>query len=523
MSRPNVVVIIADQLKADLLGCYGHGGPRTPAIDSLAERGTRFDEATVANPTCMPNRASMLTGRWPSTHGTRTNGIPLDEDARTFATQAREAGYHTAAVGKLHLQTMGFPFEGEQLREIEARDPWLLDPEVPDAAPRARSAVFDRCELPDDADRVRPAGPYYGFETVDLAIGHGDAVSGDYLKWAGEHGVDPLSLRGRGHASQAYEGWEQVYRTAVPAEVHSSAFVADRACARMRALAGKDAPFLLVASFPDPHHPYAVPEGYADRYAPDEIELPSTFAAEHVGAPPHLAETWRRRGTPDDDWTVTWSPTEEQMRHAAAAEFGLVELLDDSVGVILDEIQRLGIADSTVVVFTADHGDFFGDHGLLLKHFAHYRAVTRVPLILALPGRDADVSSALVSTPDIAATILELTGAVPFRGIQGRSLLPVLDGAPGRDAVLVEEDLPFGTAGLPGPVRMRTLLTRHARLTRYIGTDLTELYDHEKDPLELRNVADDPCASGLRATMVERMLEEVALLDDEGVRLTSAA
>ena len=547
--QPSFVVVCVDQLKADLLGCYGHPQVRTPNIDALAAEAHVFDEATVANPTCMPNRSSMLTGRWPSVHGTRCNGIPLDPDARTAPGQLRDAGYRTVAIGKMHLQTMGWPFEGEQRAQIEATDPLLVDPEASDAAPRSWPEGWERVErrnrfdgsggAPVSSPSQAPAD-YYGFEHVELVIGHGDATTGDYRRWAIERGTDPVAVGGADHATSRFDAWEQVYTTGVPAEHHSTAFVADRTEAHLRDFAASGEPFLLFASFPDPHHPYAVPAGYDDRYEADDIELPATFDDPLERAPEHLRRMADHRGSPDEDWTMSWAPTEAQFRHAAVAEYGLIELLDEAIGRILAAIEANGLAERTVVIFTADHGDFFGDHGLLLKHLCHYRAVTRVPLVVRLPdalggaGAGATRHDELVATPDLAATLLDLAGAAPYRGIQGASLVPLLldDPAParpgvrrqrGRDAVLVEEDQPFGVAGLPAPVRMRTLITREARLTRYVGTDITELYDLRRDPEERHNVAGLPEAAELEARMTARLADELALLAETGRAPTAAA
>ena len=103
-TRPNFVLFITDQQRADFLGCYGHPVLRTPHIDSIAARGTAFDRFHVASPVCMPNRASLMTGRMPSVHGVRSNGIPLSINAVTFVDLLRDAGYATALIGKSHLQ-----------------------------------------------------------------------------------------------------------------------------------------------------------------------------------------------------------------------------------------------------------------------------------------------------------------------------------------------------------------------------------------------------------------------------------
>jgi arylsulfatase A-like enzyme len=161
----------------------------------------------------------------------------------------------------------------------------------------------------------------------------------------------------------------------------------------------------------------------------------------------------------------------------------------------------------------------------MLKHFVHYRAVTNVPLLLHVPGTSPCRTGALVSSADLAPTLLELTGATAYRGIQGRSLVPLLHGAAEghREALLVEEEQPFGLDGLPGPVRMRTIITAEGRLTKYFGTGMAELYDHRTDPGELLNRAGDPAFAGLELRLLRAMLDEMAAVADEGTAPTAAA
>jgi arylsulfatase A-like enzyme len=172
------------------------------------------------------------------------------------------------------------------------------------------------------------------------------------------------------------------------------------------------------------------------------------------------------------------------------------------------------------VVFTSDHGDFMGDHGLMLKSALHYQSLVRVPFIWAEPGTHGGAAaagaSALASTVDIPATILARAGLAPFYGMQGRSLLPVLAGASaaGRDAVLVEEDGHAPTFGLKVPVRARTVITETHRLTTYDQPGWTELYDLARDPDELHNLIDDPEYAPVRATMFETLARELMLADD---------
>jgi arylsulfatase A-like enzyme len=530
MAGPCFVVFVADQLRADHLGCYGSPVPATPAIDALARRSVLFERAYVASPICMPNRATIATGRWPSAHGTRTNGITLDWDAATFMGALRGAGWATAAVGKLHFQTMGWPFEPEQQEEMERSAPLLVDPSVPDAAPRERPAGWDRCE---DAARHR-AGfvalppDYYGFEAVDLVVGHGDRATGHYTHWARERGLDPDAVSGWARAGRRSHAWDQVYRSEVPAELYPTAYVTERAIARLERFARDERPFLLFCSYPDPHHPFSPPAGYWERFAPADMPLPTTFSDPHAGSPPHVRAIAAARGRPAADPTMTWAPTEAQLREALAAEAGMLAMVDDSVGAILGALERLGLDGRTTVAFTSDHGDLFGDHGLMLKHFVHYDGVLRVPLLLHVPALDGAGGrrhGGLASSADLPATILDLAGVPGHRGLQGRSLRPLLSGRgePVRRRVLVEEDQPFGAPGLPGPVRMRTVITDDARLTVYGDQPFGELYDRAADPGELVNRYDDPAAAGLRARMYEELAAALMDVAETGVAPVAGA
>jgi arylsulfatase A-like enzyme len=521
---PCFLVFLADQLRSDHLGCYGAQVAATPNIDSLAARSAVFERVYVASPICMPNRATIATGRWPSAHGTRMNGITLDWDARTFMRALRESGWSTAAVGKLHFQTMGWPFEPDQHREIALRAPLLVDPSARDAAPRERPAGWDEYELAarHRAEWVDLPPDYYGFDEVDLVVGHGDDATGHYTHWARERGVDPELLNGWRRARVRSRDWNQVYRTEVPAERYPSSYVTERAIAQLERLAGEGRPFLLLCSYPDPHHPFSPPAGYWERFDPADMPLPPTFEDLHTASPAHVQAMVSRRGTPATDPTLTWAPTASQVREALAAEAGMLAMLDEGVGAVTEALGRLGLADRTIVAFTSDHGDLFGDHGLMLKHFVHYDGVLRVPLILQLPQGDGVGGrrhGGLVSSADIPATLLDLAGVSGYRGIQGRSLWPVLAGQADRvrERVLIEEDQPFGVPGLTGPVRMRTLVTDEARLTVYGQEPFGELYDRCEDPSELVNRYDDPAAAALRTVMYEELAAEMMELAETGI------
>ncbi|MGF9662395.1 sulfatase-like hydrolase/transferase [Arthrobacter crystallopoietes] len=527
VKRPNVLVFIADQLRADHLGFAGNTVVRTPNLDRLAAGSMVFTEATVTNPTCMPNRASLLTGRWPSAHGTRCNGITMDPDAGNMVKALSCGGYLTTAVGKLHHQNMGWDFEPVQRAEIQATNPLLLDPQAADARTRLRPAGWDKWEdsqahnerfipLPED---------YYGYRHVDLVIGHGDRPGGHYVHWARERGLDPLAVGGAANATRRLDSWDQVYQSAIPAELHPSSYVGERAVEHLAEFASAEDPFFMFVSFPDPHHPFSPPDGYADLYSPDEVQMPIGFWQDHAKSPPHIQHMFEHRGEPNEDPTMTFAADETQFRQALAAQYGLITLMDEQIGRILAALEENRLAEDTIIIFTSDHGDLFGDHGLMLKHFSHYRAVTNVPLTIKVPGKPAGTSDALVSTADLAPTLLELTGTRHYRGIQGVSLVPLLEGeeASVRDALIIEEDQPFGLPGLPGSVRTRSVLTKGGRLTRYFGTDISELYDHVTDREELNNVTGEPKFKELQDALTAAMLEGMAALADQGIAPTASA
>ncbi len=510
----NIVVIIADQLRRDHLGFAGVVPVRTPHLDALATNGHVFHRAHAANPVCMPNRATIMTGRWPSAHGLRTNGIPLDPDSETFARALRRLDWRTTAVGKLHFQPMGYEYEDYQLDEIRAAMPLLWDAAV--AGEFGEGFVswedFDRHAAGD----VTMPPDYYGFDDVALVSGHGDRVAGSYVQWARERGYDPMAQAGRRRALSSFEGWNHVYESATPAALHPTTFIAEEASKRIEEFAATSEPFLVFVSFPDPHHPFAPPAEYFHRHDPADMPVPESFFDDHADSPEYIREIISRRGTPDTDPMMLWSPTEEQFRHALAAELGSIEFIDDSIGRILETIDRLGIADDTVIVFTSDHGDVFGDHGLILKHFSHYRGVLEVPLIISGGGVGSGNHDELVSSADIAPTLLDLAQASAMSRSQGRSLRPLMEGStqPWRQALLVEEDQPFGIESLAGPVRIRTVVGSDFRMTRIADAECLELYDHAADPGEQRNVAHSPEAAALLARATSIMVEELMRVTD---------
>lgn len=511
--RPNFLFIITDQHRADHLGCYGNPVVRTPHIDALAEGGRRWSRFYVANPICMPNRASIMTGRMPSLHGARHNGIALSRDHTTFVELLRDAGYRTGLIGKSHLQSFtGLP----ATNRFEAQDGRTMPSEgLRDAQKRNRHSADYDLEIAPKWDRPladRLEGDFYGFDHVELAADHGDHASGDYLLWARGQRPDFDDLVGPQNALPDDRiDAPQAWRTAVPEELYSTNWVADRATDFLSAQADAEAPFFLQMSFPDPHHPFTPPGHYWTMYDPDQIELSASFGAGDL-PPIRAMRAALADGSDPRDNQNPFAVTEAEARAIIALTYGQITMIDDAIGRVMAHLQTLGLAENTVVIFTTDHGDYMGDHGLMLKLLLHYQGTVRVPFIWHDPARPETgaVDEGLAQSIDISATILARAGIQPFNGLQGRDLLS----SPPPRAVIVEEDSQRSMTGFQRPQRVRTVITDSYRMSLRQGESWNELYDLQADPDETVNLYDAPSAAGIQSEMTEIMLRRIIELQD---------
>ncbi|MDZ7685707.1 MAG: sulfatase-like hydrolase/transferase [Gammaproteobacteria bacterium] len=485
MASPNILFIITDQQRADHVGFAGNQVVQTPHLDAIAASSTQFDNAYVANSICTPNRCSIITGRMPSAHGAASNGISLDWHANTAVRRLKDAGYATGLVGKGHFQDWGDlppPFDNEHIPDLPLRTYRQPLPEDWHLYESRKTHRQRYVEFPDD---------YYGFSHVDMVVGHSDCCLGHYEHWLRARGFDPAELLGTmrpdSPAKAVYENWWQVRQPRLPEELYPSRYIADRSIAFLKQQ-NREQPFFLQVSFPDPHHPFTPPGKYWEMYDPAAMPLPPTYDDDHEHST-WLARAYARRSGNLDGVVQPFGPDEDQLRHALAAQYGMISLIDDCVGDIQTALTELGLADNTIIVFTSDHGDMFGDHHIILKGTMHYAGCVRVPLVINHPSIEPSRQDALVSSVDIAQTLLDLAGVEAYAGMHGASLAPIMQdsGASVRDALLIEDDYPADILRAGQPTRMRTIMTRQGRLTRYLGADMGELYDFEADPDERRN------------------------------------
>lgn len=480
----NVLFIITDQQRKDHLSCYGNQLLRTPNIDKIAEEGIKFNNYFCATPICMPNRASFFTGAFPSIHGTRSNGINLNPEMPTISEILRRQGYHTVSIGKCHFNYFGRP----SIRGVSS-----LENLVSWAHEDITSSNFPL--------------PFYGFNEVKLTIGHGDIMAGHYSEWLKEKGWDqhayllerPLAIN------------EYYYETEMSEEIYPTNYITNNTIEFLERHVKEDngnKPFFLHCSYPDPHQPVCPPGKYKDLYNPEDIELPSNFKdsenlLNHEFIGPHIKDARFRVILPQ-------IVSEEEARNFTALTYGSITMIDDGVGAILRKLEELDLADNTMVIFTSDHGDYCGDHGLIMKGPAHFRGIINMPLIWKIPGITRTATSdSLVSTVDLPITILNLLNINKRKHskyFQGIDITPILHDTTKkvRDHILIEHDEEISKDKI---MRVLTLVNESHRITIYNDFDeIGDIFNLKEDPDEINNLWNSD--KELKNKLLEELLRE---------------
>ncbi|MDP6175042.1 MAG: sulfatase-like hydrolase/transferase, partial [Rhodospirillales bacterium] len=477
--------------------------------------------------------STLMTGRMPSLHGVRHNGICLPLRSNTLVDLLRTEGYSTALLGKSHLQN------------FDTRPPPLKRGDPPagrtypkgDLAEAMRPAQGEGSYLQetpaswaDDPD-YKVDTPYYGFDHVDLCTAHGDKVGGNYLHWLRANHPDADALRDPENALDHDYVCPQARRTAIPEELYTTSYVGEMTnqFLERHAAQGDDQPFFAMMSFPDPHHPFTPPGKYWDMYKPEDMVLPNSFKLVNREPPPHVAwaRQMREEGKAEVNSQSAFAIDEREAREAMALTLGSITMIDDTIGRTLKRLEELGMADDTVVIFTTDHGDYLGDHRLLLKGPLPFQGLVRVPFIWADTKSNAKPGScgALAGTLDIGATILDRAGLEPYNGMQGRSLLGLAAGETEKvhDSILIEDDQQRTYLGFKGPVRLHTLVTQGWRITLYHDEDWGEMYDLANDPDEMENLWDEAEHQGTKLELMELLARRQMELIDRSPLPTAMA
>ncbi len=425
MPPPNILFVISDQHQWRYAGCYGHAQVRTPHLDRLACEGLRFEQAYSQCPLCGPSRASILTGQFPHTNRQYTHGaFPLADAAPTLGQAFRAAGYVTGAIGKLHV-----------LGETRQRD-----------------LGFDDRQM-----RIYT----YQFE--------------DYIRAVGEEAVNRYATY-----RQPLPRFQTVYNpTNSPVALRDDQMfdhlVVERSIAFLEQHRAR--PFLLWAGLEKPHTDWTAPAAFHAQYDPAAMRLPATVTEARTDMPNAWYASTRQ----------SWCFDEEEIRHCLAAYCACVSYLDHQVGRLLAALDRLGLAENTLVVYSTDHGEMCFEHGMVQKQNFFEESV-RVPLLFRLPGRiEAGVARRdPVALLDLFPTFCELAGVAAPGGLEGRSLAPVL-----RDAAASEPTRPVFSEyydwGMP-----ERMVRQGPWKYMYAVDDICQLYNLDADPRETHNRIDDP-------------------------------
>jgi arylsulfatase len=424
-AAPNVLLIMLDQYRFDYLGAAGAGFVSTPNADRLAARGVRFTHCFTNSPLCAPARVSLATGLSPTRFGKIANGCHLPRGTLTYYQRLRDHGYRVGCVGKLDL---------------------------------AKTARYN------GRHGDRPRVYEWGFT-------HPEECEGKAHAWKSPEPLGPYGfyLQQRGLYEKFYENYQARLEgkfplwqdSPLPTDAYEDAYIGRRAAEWIERVP-TDFPFHYFVSFVGPHPPFDPPTAYAERYR--AAEMPPAVCDSLAGKPERVKS--RQLSLASDEVL--------QMRRQYCAS---IELIDDHIGKVLEVLEGCGLLENTYVIFTSDHGEMLGDHGLWKKQVA-YEPALRVPLLIMGPGIEGNrVSDALIELSDLNPTICELAGLPPQEDIDAYSFAGVLRGETNvhrNDAV----------SALEGFRCIRT-----ARHKLIVNDDLMELYDLYEDPCELRNIA----------------------------------
>ncbi len=500
--RPNVLLIMTDQHRADALGFMGSGTVRTPHLDRLARRGVVFENAFTQSPVCMASRAAIHTGRYPSSLRIRSMGL-LPPTETTLAESLKRAGYRTGLFGKLHFTPQQYTLYSHGIdRPVLDAGFFLADAGID--TPANRAALEDPCKRD------------YGF---DVSAGVEDFLPGHYLDWLAERSSEhlPWAIGENFAAKQMAEKFGVVpeaaapfpdqlddgYDSRLPAELHPSWFIVERTLEFARA--NRDRPFFAHCSFVDPHHPFNAPTPFSRMYPPDEMPvpppldraacfppgLPDGVRAQIDGCAAFPAELWQ--------WVI-------------ANYYGMVSHVDHCVGRLLDGLERLGLLDDTLVVFIADHGEYAGDHRLLRKGSLLFDSLMRAPFTVTWPARLAGGRrvDAMVREIDVYPTIMSLLGLPVHAGVQGRDLTPTLRGEeqPGCERVYCGLDAltnPIYTNPCYAP--SQAVRSAEWKLNYFPLARTGMVFNLVEDPGETRNLYFDPAHADVRHELMMDLLD----------------
>lgn len=466
--KPNILWICTDQQRFDTLGCYGNTFVNTPHLDGLAETGLQFNAAYSQSPVCTPSRGSFLTGRYPTTCGTRQNGADIPDTELLVTKILKDNGYRCGLSGKLHLSACN-PESGCTEMERRINDGYS------------------------DFHWSHDTSAFWG-------------NFNEYYHW--------LKKKGHSYETPSREDCSWVQK-GMPEDLHQTTWCVEKAMEFIDA--EDDSPWLFSLNCYDPHHPFDPPEEYLEPYLAklDEIPLP-VFDEDSLDnkTPWHRIDNQgaygRGAGYPYSEMS------DRDHRMVKAAYWAMCDLIDKQVGRLLNHLREKGLAENTLVIFTSDHGELLGDYGIYLKGPYFYECASRVPLLLNWPGTIQEgVCETMVELVDIPQTILDICGIEHHSGMQGWSFQHLLNNpeASHREDVYAEyfNAMPWHSEPLAWASMARN---KRYKIIQSQTADMGELYDLEEDPRELRNLWASEEHKDVKIEMLMLLNKRMALTAD---------
>lgn len=462
----NLLFIMTDQQPVSTMGCYGNSLNPTPHLDGLAKKSLRLDNFYIASFPCSPSRAGILTGLYPQGHNVFTNNMPLSDNIPSLGFLLRRAGYDNAYFGKSHLK--GFMYRGEPGRE-PYNGYWYYN-----GKPSSGGLQLEKLKggLGEDS-------PQLGFDTW----AGGWKQYHDYLRKAGlGHHLKDAPYPGNHNDLPSAPNSEHRY-SLLSREHHMASFFTQNAVRFLRSQPAKKKPFCLFLSYFGPHLPVAPPKPWNKKYSLQQCPLPANHRDKLEDKPSSQRENKYCYKLPE--WKA------HQFQDYIRRYYGYTSYIDFQIGNVLNTLKESGLSDNTIVVFTSDHGDMMGAHGLLYKiNNSCYKEVGNVPFLISVPGftRRESVSGGLVSSVDILPTLLELMGQKPVKEIHGKSFTSLLrqPEKPFRSRLFIHWG-PNSIVSFDGVWKY----ARHAK------ADRDELYNLREDPGQLKNLMDEKKHTGL--------------------------
>ncbi len=452
--RPNVLILMVDEMRWDCLGVAGHPIVATPNLDKLARQGCYFPRTYTVSPVCSPARMSLFSGRYRQVHGVVRNNVAPHPNEVTLPYILQAHGYATGMAGKLHL--IGAGARGiEWYRMFRANDPGF--------PPNGLS--YD--------DWIKKKHPEIKVNVA--AVG----VPETMVK------PDPA------HYS--------IGTALVPDEEFPTAWCADQAIAFIKQHAQQNKPWFFFCSMLKPHSPYVIPEPYATMYKPEDMILPKLS--------PELEAKVKAKIASITNWKQLrhYICDPNYLRPLMAHYYGSCTMVDAHCGRVLQTLDDLGLTDNTIVVFVADHGNMMGDKGRVFKGIM-YEGSTRIPLIIRAPGFERGrIISDIVEITDVMPTILDLCGIPVYEGIQGKSLVGLMRGTERNWKNVAYSDLADKMI-----VQGRYKLMTYSGFVKRGEPPPWELYDLEDDPKEERNLAGERRYAALVAELQHKLEQKLA-------------